>query len=91
MAEVVEIKKPNGQVVYALGGRVLWDGDHGEMTIAAGGFLPGRFRLPALGKALVFETDVGTQIEVGAQQFEAPRSSGRRRPDPWAPRSFGLT
>jgi len=91
MAEVIAIRQPNGQVAYTLGGRVLWDGDHGEMTIAAGGFLPGRFRLPALGRPLVFETDVGTRIAVGAQQFEAPRSSGRRWSDPWAAKSFGLT
>jgi len=90
MAEVIEIKKPNGQMVYALGGRVLWDEDRGDMMIH-GGFLPGRFRLPALGRPLIFETDAGTRFEVGGQQFEAPRSSGRRRPDPWAPRSFGLT
>jgi len=90
MAEVIAIRQPNGQVAYTLGGRVLWDEDRGDMMIH-GGFLPGRFRLPALGRPLVFETAAGTRIEVGAQQFETPRSSSRRRPDPWAAQSFGLT
>jgi len=90
MAKVFAVVS-GGKTGYLLGGRRIDDDDRADMMISAGGFLPGRFRLPALGAPLVFETDAGTRIAVGAQQFEAPRSSSRRWSDPWAAKSFGLT
>jgi len=90
MARVIAIVS-GGKTGYILGDRRIEEDDRGDMMIANGGFLPGRFRLPALGRPLIFETAAGTQIVVGAQQFETPRSSSRRRPDPWAAKSFGLT